>query len=67
MIRRAVEKAGSQAKLAEVIGLSQQGVSFLINEASSVSAEVAVAIDRFTAGEISKEMLRPDLFGPAPS
>ena len=63
LVRQAAEKAGTQAKLAEAIGLSQQGVSFLINEASSISAETAMAIDKFTQGEISKKMLRPDIFG----
>lgn len=61
-IKRAIELAGSQAALAEKIGLSQQGVSWLLNEAPQVSAEIAIAIDRATNGEVSKEKLRPDLF-----
>jgi len=65
LLKRAVEKAGSQKKLAAAIGLSQQGISYLLNSAERVSAETAVAIDRFTRGEISKEQLRPDLFGSA--
>jgi DNA-binding transcriptional regulator YdaS (Cro superfamily) len=64
-IRRAVEIAGSQAKLAEGIGMSQQGVSFLLTRAKNVSVEVAVAIDRYTKGKISKAALRPDIFGDA--
>lgn len=61
----AVKAAGSQSKLAEVLGISQQGVSYIINHADAVPAEVAVAIDRFTKGKISKCDLRPDIFGDA--
>jgi DNA-binding transcriptional regulator YdaS (Cro superfamily) len=63
LIQLAVEKAGSQKKLADAIGLSQQGVSWLLRNAPRVSAETALAIDRFTNGEIPKEKLRPDIFG----
>lgn len=60
-IQRAIEHFGSQAALAERIGLSQQGVSYLL-KAGQVSAEVAVAIDRATGGLVSREQLRPDIF-----
>lgn len=65
LLKDAVKAAGSQSKLAEVLGISQQGVSYIINHADSVPAEVAVAIDRFTNGKISKSALRPDIFGDA--
>jgi DNA-binding transcriptional regulator YdaS (Cro superfamily) len=65
LLEEAVKLAGSQAKLAEKIGLSQQGVSYIMNRSEAVPAEVAVAIDRFTEGKISKRELRPDLFGEA--
>ena len=61
-IRRAVALAGSQSALADQIGLSQQGVSYLLNDAPQVSAEVAIAIHRATGGQVSKEELRPDIF-----
>lgn len=60
-IQRAVDHFGSQALLAERIGLSQQGVSYLLH-ANRISAEIAIAIDRATGGAVSKEQLRPDLF-----
>jgi len=63
LIKKAIKKAGSQAELARRLGLSQQGVSYLLNHAPRVSSEVAVAIDRYTGGEIRKEDLRPDIFG----
>lgn len=62
-IRHAIELAGSQRALAEKIGLSQQGISYLLNEAPQVSAEIAIAIERATDGRVTKEILRPDLFG----
>jgi DNA-binding transcriptional regulator YdaS (Cro superfamily) len=61
-IRRAIELVGSQRALAEQIGLSQQGISYLLNEAPQVSAEIAIAIHRATGGKVSKEELRPDIF-----
>jgi DNA-binding transcriptional regulator YdaS (Cro superfamily) len=64
-IERAIKLVGSQSALAEKIGLSQQGVSWLLNEAPQVSAEIAIAIERATNGEVSKADLRPDIFGKA--
>ncbi len=64
-IRRAIELAGSQRALAEKIGLSQQGISYLLNEAPQVSAEIAIAIDKATEGQVSKRRLRPDIFEDA--
>lgn len=67
LLQKAVDRAGSQKQLADAIGLSQQGVSYLLKHASRVSAEIAVAIDRFTDGEVPKEKLRPDIFQPQAS
>lgn len=67
MIERAVRAKGSQARLAEAMGCSQQQISYLLNEAKSVTGDMAVSIDRATAGAVSKHELRPDLFGPAPT
>ena len=64
-IRRAIELVGSQRALAEQIGLSQQGISYLLNEAPQVSAEIAMAIHRATGGQVRKEDLRPDIFETA--
>ena len=58
----AIARAGSEAKLAGKIGYSQHAV-WHAKRRGRVSAEMAVAIDKFTEGEVSKEMLRPDLFG----
>lgn len=65
LIERAIELAGgSEAKLASKTGLSQP----LINKAKKsgrAGPKLALAIDDFTKGEISKSALRPDLWTPA--
>jgi len=61
-VRKAIEIAGSQAKLAELGGVSQQGISFALNESKQCSAELAVAIHRATDGQVGKHELRPDMF-----
>lgn len=61
-VRRAVSIAGSQKKLADAAGLSQQLVSQLCTSSASITAETAVAIERATNGEISRRDLRPDLW-----
>lgn len=65
-IRRAIEICGSQKALADKVGLSQPGISWLLGEAKQVSAEIAVKIERATDGQVSRAQLRPDLFSPAP-
>lgn len=66
-IRKQIEKAisitGSQQKLAEKVGCSQQYISLLARSAVKVSAEMALAFDRATDGKVSKHTLRPDIFG----
>lgn len=61
-IRRAIAICGSQKALADKIGLSQPGVSWLLSDAKQVSAEIAVKIEHATEGKISRIDLRPDLF-----
>jgi DNA-binding transcriptional regulator YdaS (Cro superfamily) len=63
LIERAVEIFGSQKKLAEAVGCSQQHISLLIRGEVKVTAEIALAIDEATKGEISRRELRPDVFG----
>lgn len=63
-ILKAVEIAGSQQKLADMIGCTQQQISYLLG-AKSISAEMAIKIERATGGAISFATLRPDLSFPA--
>jgi DNA-binding transcriptional regulator YdaS (Cro superfamily) len=56
-------KGGNQTSFAQALGVTQQTVSRLLNKKRGVTAEMAVAIERATAGEVSRADLRPDLFG----
>ena len=67
-VKRAVEIIGSQVKLAAAAGCAQQTISDIISGRRTLSAELAVAISRATDGRVSREDLRPDIFGdPASS
>ena len=66
LVSKAVKIAGSQRKLAKASGLSQSYISWLLLYAesrSAVSAESAIAFERATGGAVTREQLRPDLFG----
>lgn len=66
LIERAVQLKGSQEKLAEACKVSQQQISYLLNEAKAISAEMAAKVHEATTGAVSKHDLRPDIFGEAP-
>lgn len=57
---RAIEKAGSQAKLAEALGVGQTAISNWLNRKSGVPAERVLAIETMTG--VSRHDLRPDLY-----
>lgn len=65
-IEQAVKLLGSQAKLAHAAGCSQQYISLLLQGKTGLSAEKAIDFERATDGRISKNVLRPDIFGAAP-
>lgn len=60
-IEKAIELRGSQAKLADAMGCSQQQISYLLR-ADSITAEMAIKVDLATGGAVSKSVLRPDIF-----
>lgn len=60
-IERAIGLLGSQTKLADAVGCSQQNISNILRS-KSVTAEMAIAIDRATNGAVSRVDLRPDIF-----
>lgn len=65
-VETAISLYGSQAKLAEKVGCSQQYISWLLSEPSRrISAEMALAFERATDGKLSKHEMRPDIFGAA--
>jgi DNA-binding transcriptional regulator YdaS (Cro superfamily) len=61
-INHAIKLHGSQVRLAEAIGCSQQQISYLL-KAKKITAEMAMKLDVATGGEVSKHILRPDIFG----
>ena len=61
-ITAAIKAKGSQSKLAEAIGCSQQQIAYLL-KANSISVEMALKLDTATGGIVSKHALRPDFFG----
>ena len=60
-LERAIRIAGSEAKLAAMIGVTQPAVNSA-KRRGSVSAQMALTIDRELAPRVTKEELRPDLF-----
>lgn len=64
LIEKAIEIFGSEAKAARAAGVSQP----VIHEArrkGRVGPKLAIGLDSATNGEISKTILRPDLWPPA--
>lgn len=62
-IQRAIEFCGGQKALAERIGLHQSFVSQLLHEVRPVPAKWCRKIEEATGGDVTKEQLRPDIFG----
>lgn len=61
LFHKAIEIAGSEARLAKAIGFSQSAV-WNARQKGRPSAEMAAAIHRFTNGQVSRQELRPDLW-----
>lgn len=61
LIERAIGLAGSEAKLAAKVGCSQVAIN-KAKRRGSVSAEMAVEIERATEGGVTASALRPDLW-----
>lgn len=61
--KRAVKLIGSQQKVAEVVGVSQPSVCYIVNTAAAkVPAEWCLPVERATDGAITRHQLRPDLY-----
>jgi DNA-binding transcriptional regulator YdaS (Cro superfamily) len=64
-IEAAIGHLGSQTKLAEAMGCSQQQISYLLR-AKTVSAKMAIRLEAATNGKVSRYTLCPEIFGHAP-
>lgn len=65
LITSAVKELGSQGKLADACGVTQQSI-WQAKETGRCSAELAMAIEKATEGKITAVQLRPDLPWPTP-
>lgn len=64
-LERAVEIAGGQSALAEKIGKKQAHVAMWLKR-GKVPAEVCADIEGVTAGVVTRQALRPDVFREPP-
>lgn len=61
LIEKAIGIAGSQTRLGELCGVSQNAI-WQAREANRISANLAASIDKATSGEVPRWKLRPDLW-----
>jgi DNA-binding transcriptional regulator YdaS (Cro superfamily) len=54
---------GTQQTLARAIGVSETWLSLLVTNRARCSPHLANAIQQATGGEVTREALRPDVFG----
>jgi DNA-binding transcriptional regulator YdaS (Cro superfamily) len=59
----ATKPRGSKADLAVKLGVSRTWMSQIISGRRVCSAELALAIEQLTLGEVKRVDMRPDLFG----
>jgi Putative antitoxin of bacterial toxin-antitoxin system, YdaS/YdaT len=62
-VARAIQKAGGQKALADLLGCGQSGISKRLNCRLQVTAEWAVMVEKALKGGVTRRELRPDLFG----
>ena len=58
---KVIGKVGSQAKLADLLGLKQSTVSYWAK--TGIPAERAVELENATGGLVPRSLARPDLWG----
>lgn len=63
-VQRAVEIAGGQSALARLLGSSRQAVWFWLRGDRNISPKFALKIEAETAGQVTREQLRPDIYPP---
>lgn len=65
LIEQFIQRFGSEAKAAAAAGVSQPVVN-AAKQAGRCGPKLAMGIEAATGGDISRSMLRPDLWPPAP-
>lgn len=60
-LRQAVEIAGGQAALARALGIRQPSVAKWLK--NGISPERAIEVEHAVGGEVTRQHLRPDIFG----
>ncbi len=63
LIERIITRAGSEDKLASLVGVSQPAIN-KAKKRGRVSPALALSIEAAFPGEFTKEELRPDIFIP---
>jgi DNA-binding transcriptional regulator YdaS (Cro superfamily) len=61
-----VDNAGGRAEAAKKLGITVGMVGHVLTGVRNISVERAKMVEAQTDGRISRAMLRPDVFGPAP-
>ncbi len=64
-LARAIALCGGQSKLSRAIKTSQARVWYWLHEAAVVPGEACLKIEAATGGAVTRQQLRPDLWGPA--
>jgi DNA-binding transcriptional regulator YdaS (Cro superfamily) len=54
---------GSKLAMSHTLGITKTWLSLIMNGSKKPSAKLAIAIEKYTNGSVSRKELRPDLFG----
>ncbi len=61
-LEKAVDLAGGQTALANLLGVTQGRIWNWLNRDQKVSPEMVIAIETATGGKVSRHDLRPDIY-----
>lgn len=64
-LRRAKDLIGTELGLADVVGVTQPSVNYMLNRGKKVPSEWCLPLEAATGGKVTRHQLRPDLY-PAP-
>jgi DNA-binding transcriptional regulator YdaS (Cro superfamily) len=61
-LRRAKNILGTQSAIADLVGVTQPHVSFVLSGKSKIPADWCIPIETATDGQVKRHELRPDLY-----